>query len=66
MLNRHTLDVLCKITVCSVLDYSLPVYFNSLNTKQKAKFEKIQYTAAKIVSGALQSTSRVGINNELA
>ena len=65
MLKRYTLDVLYKIRVCSVLDYSLPVYFNSLNTK-KAKFEKIQYTDAKIVSGALQSPSRVGINNELA
>ena len=29
LLSRHTLDVLYKITVRSVLDYSLPVYFNS-------------------------------------
>ena len=66
LLRRHTLDVLYKITVRSVLDYSLPVYFNSLNEKQKAKLEKIQYTAAKIVSGALHNTSRVTLNNELA
>ena len=66
LLRRHTLDVLYKITVRSVLDYSLPVYFNSLNAKQKAKLERIQYTAAKIVSGALHNTSRVSLNNELA
>ena len=66
LLKRHTLDVLYKITVRSVLDYSLPVYFNSLTAKQKAKLEKIQYTAAKIVSGALHNTSRVSLNEELA
>ena len=65
LLRRHTLDVLYKITVQSVLDYSLPVYFNSLNAKQKSKLEKIQYTAAKIVSGALHNTSRVSLNNAL-
>ena len=48
------------------MDYSLPVYFNSLTAKQKAKLEKIQYTAAKIVSGALHNTSRVSLNEELA
>ena len=48
------------------MDYSLPVYFNSLNSKQKATLEKIQYTAAKIVSGALHNTSKVSLNNELA
>ena len=66
LLRRHTLDVLYKITVRNVLDYFLPVYFNSLNKKQKAKLEKNQYTAAKIVSGALHNTSRATLNNELA
>ena len=30
MLSRHTLDILYKITVRSIIDYALPVYYHSL------------------------------------
>ena len=29
MLSRHTLDILYKITVRSIIDYALPVYYHS-------------------------------------
>ena len=56
--------LLYKITVRSILEYCLPVYFNFLNAKQKVKLEETNlYTAAK--SGALYNTSRFSLNNEL-
>ena len=33
--RRKTLDILFKVTVRSVLDYALPVYYQSLNTLHK-------------------------------
>ena len=65
MLKRQTLDVLYKLQVRSLLDYSLPVFYNSLSAKQKVRLDKIQYTAAKIVTGALHFTSKEKLNNEL-
>ena len=65
MLKRQTLDVLYKLQVRSLLDYSLPVFYNSLSAKQKLRLDKIQYTAAKIVSGALHLTSKERLYNEL-
>ena len=35
LLKRHTLDVLYKLTVRSVVDYALPVYYHSLNVTEK-------------------------------
>ena len=65
ILNRQTLDLLYKITVRSVIDYALPVYFNILTQKQKMRLEQIQYRAAKLVTGALHLTSKDKLNTEL-
>ena len=51
MLNRQTLDMLYKVTVRSVIDYGLPIYYQSLRVTEKARLEQIQYRAAKIVTG---------------
>ena len=61
----ETLDVLYKLQVRSLLDYSLPVFYNSLSAKQKVRLDKIQYTAAKIVTGALHFTSKEKLYDEL-
>ena len=66
MLKRHTLDLLYKLTVHSCIDYALPVYYHSLKVTEKAKLAKIQYTAGKIVCGALQCTSKDKVNTELS
>ena len=65
MLKRKTLDLLYKITVRSVIDYSLPLYGNSLKQTDLARLERVQYGAAKLVTGALHHTSREKLNNEL-
>ena len=44
LLKRHTLDVLYKITVCSVIDYALPVYYHSLKITEKA----LQYSTQQV------------------
>ena len=51
-LNRQTLDILYKLTVRSVLDYGLPVFYNSLKQTEKARLDNLQYRAAKLVTGA--------------
>ena len=66
MLSRHTLDILYKITVRSIIDYALPVYFHSLKVTEKAKLDKIQYAAAKVVTGVRHQASRTRLNQELA
>jgi hypothetical protein len=53
LLSRQTLDLLYKITVRSVIDYGLPIYFKTLKQTEMARLENIQYRAAKIVTGAL-------------
>ena len=65
LLKRHTLDVLYKLTVRSVVDYALPVYYHSLKVTEKALLDKIQYTAGKVVTGALHYTSSAKLDNEL-
>ena len=65
LLKRHTLDVLYKITVCSVIDYALPVYYHSLKITETASLDKVQYTAGKLVTGALHYTSSHKLNEEL-
>jgi hypothetical protein len=66
MLSRQTLDILYKIIVRSTIDYALPVYFHSLKVTDKAKLDRVQYSAAKIVTGALHLTNSQKLNNELA
>jgi hypothetical protein len=65
LLQRHTLDVLYKLTVRSIFDYALPVYYHSLNLVDKERFETIQYSAAKLTTGALWYTSKLKLNQEL-
>ena len=64
-LQRSTLDLLYKITVRSVLDYGLVIFYNSLNQISKKRLDQLQYNAAKLVSGALHLTSRVKLETEL-
>ena len=52
-LKRGTLDLLYKVTVRSVIDYSLPVHGNNLKQTDIARLERLQYRAAKLVTGAL-------------
>ena len=65
LLSRQTLDLLYKITVRSVIDYALPVYFKTLNQTEILRLEQIQYRAAKLVTGALHFSSREKLNIEL-
>jgi hypothetical protein len=65
LLQRHTLDVLYKLTVRSVFDYALPVYYQSLHLADKERMESIQYNAAKLTTGALKYTSKAKLNQEL-
>ena len=58
LLSRPTLDLLYKITVRSVIDYALPVYFKTLRQTELSRLENLQYRAAKIVTGALHLSSR--------
>ena len=64
-LQRNTLDLLYKITVRSVIDYSIFVYYQTLTLLQKNKLDKIQYSAAKLVSSTLHYTSREKLEKEL-
>ena len=66
MLSRHTLDILYKITVRSIIDYALPVYYHSLKVTDKAKLDRIQYAAAKVVTGVRHQASKNKLNHELA
>ena len=65
LLSRQTLDLLYKLTIRSVVDYALPVYYNSLRISELARIEKIQYQAGKLVTGAYHYTSKEKLNLEL-
>ena len=65
ILHRQTLDLLYKLTVRSVIDYALPVYYKCLTQIQVGRLENIQYRAGKIVTGALHFTSKNKLNSEL-
>ena len=65
LLSRQTLDLLYKLTVRSVVDYALPVYYKSLRVTELARLEKLQYKASKIVTGAYHYTSKEKLNSEL-
>ena len=64
-LNRQTLDVLYKLTVRSVFDYGLPVFYNNLKQTEKARLDNLQYRAAKLVTGAFHFSSQQKLNIEL-
>ena len=65
-LKRNTLDLLYKLTVRSVIDYGLVIYFHTLKQTQKAKLYQVQYRAAKLCTGALKFTSQAKLEKELA
>ena len=65
LLNRRTLDLLYKITVRSVIDYGLQVYYKSLRLTDIARLDNIQYRAGKIVTGAFHFTNKEKLNREL-
>ena len=64
-LTRKTLDLLYKLTIRSVIDYGIIVWGTTLKQSDLDRLEKIQYRAAKLVTGALHLTSREKLNNEL-
>ena len=64
-LKRNTLDLLYKSTVRSIIDYALPVYANNLKLTELARLDRLQYKAAKLVSGAMHFTNRDKLNEEL-
>ena len=65
-LDRSTLDLLYKLTVRSVLDYGLVVYFNSLKSAEISRLCQLQYRAAKLCTGALHLTSQASLEQDLA
>ena len=65
LLNRNALDILYKITVRSILDYSLPIFYHTLNLTDKLWLDRIQYSAAKLLTGCLHTTSKLKLNLEL-
>ena len=64
-LQRFTLDLIFKIMVRSVLDYSLFVYFYNLNQLDVEKLDRVQYRAAKLVTSTLHFISREKLESEL-
>ena len=64
-LNRSTLDLLYKLTVRSVIDYCMPVYYGNLKVSEINRLDQIQYRAAKLVTGALHFSSKLKLNIEL-
>ena len=63
--NRKTLELLYKLTIRSLIDYGLIIYFNNLTPKQNDRLNQVQYKSAKVVTGALHYTSRVKLELEL-
>ena len=57
-LNQSTLDLLYKVTVRSLIDYCMPVYFGSLRVSEIIRLDR----AAKIVTGALHLSSKIKLN----
>ena len=43
LLSRQTLDILYKLTVRSVIDYALPVYYKTLKQTEMSRLERLQY-----------------------
>ena len=47
-LKRSTLDLQYKLTVRSIIDYCMPVYFGNWRVTEINRLEQIQYRAAKL------------------
>ena len=57
--------MLYKVTVRSVIDFALPVYYHSLKMSDKNYLEQVQYKGAKLTTGALHGSSMIKLNSEL-
>ena len=64
-LDRSTMDLLYKLTVRSVMDYGLIVYYNSLTAAEKGRLQQLQYRAAKLCTGTLHLTSQTSLEKDL-
>ena len=64
-LSRQTLDILYKLTVRSVIDYSLIIIYHTLKQTEISRLNNIQYRAAKICTGALHFSSRQKLEIDL-
>ena len=64
-LSRKTLDLLYKTIVRSIIDYSLPILANNLKQTELGRLERLQYKAAKLVTGALHFSSQEKLNLDL-
>ena len=64
-LSRSTHDLLYKLTIRSIIDYAMPVYYGNLKLTEKKRLDQIQYRAAKLVTGALHYTNGLKLNIEL-
>ena len=56
---------MCKLTVRSLIEYGLIVIGNNIKVADMNKLNRIQYTAGKIVTGALHFTNRLKLEQEL-
>ena len=65
-LSRSTLDLLYKLTVRSVVDYGLIIYYQTLKVTEKARLDQLQYRAAKLCTGALHFSSQRKLEDDLA
>ena len=59
------MDILYKLTIRSVIDYGLPIYFHTLKLTEVARLNQIQYRAAKLCTGALHFTSQTKLEDDL-
>ena len=64
-LNRSILDLPYKLTVRSIIDYAMPVYYGNLKLTERKRLDQILYRAAKLVTGTLHYTSQLKLNIEL-
>ena len=65
-LDRATLDLLYKITIRSVIEYGMIIFYHNLTQCQKKRLSQVQYRAAKLVTGALHFTSQVKLEKDLS
>ena len=65
-LDKATLDLIYKLTIRSVFEYWLVIYYNSLTQNQQLKLSQVQYRAARLCSGALYLTSQVKLQKYLS
>ena len=64
-LNKATLDLLYKLTIWSVLEFSFVVYYQSLTEVQKSRIAQVQYRTARLCARALFPTSQIKLENDL-